>query len=444
MIISWLLKDFHQTWGDVGCGIAMVLLVGFVYCAIQEGCQALFGKKERTSVAEAQNAADEPIPDWHKAETKLEVALRIRDRLVGELKSLGLDASDIVANAKSHPTRLMARVPEHKRTRLLVLSREDERVITKAFVDEYRKEGLLAENSAATERIRGIVERLIAVVPEIDAVPEIFILRDDSVNACCLPDGTVFVNTGTLESVGDDDMLAAILAHELGHAAARHSNEGVTLALEGEATGVVVEELAARYAKVLNSGTGVSIVRCVYGLGTTVGVELPRNRTQESEADRLGVRYLARAGFDPEAMERFFHWVEEIAPDDRSVFAQLFATHPLTQDRIEHVREVLQEPDLREMPKKGLLGRIKDKADATDFTELHPVATATNAMAGWKARKKGGEAAESAPETKVEASETEENVTNAAERLPKMTKWPWKRKGEPGKKDGERHPTVDN
>ena len=378
----------------IACGLAVLLLGGLAFFFVQSD----------------GHDSKKAVPDWHKAETKLEVAARIRDRLVGELEGLGLDASNMVANAKSHPTRLVSRVPEHTRTRLLALSKEDEGVIAKAYVDECRKEGRLADDPAATARVRAIMERLIAVVPEIDAVPEIFIFRDDSVNACCLPDGTVFVNTGTLERIGDDDMLAAILAHELGHAAARHGNENVTRALAGAAGGVLTEEAAARFVPVLDSGEGVSIVRAVYGLGTVVGFRLPRSRHQEAEADRLGVRYLARAGFDPEEMCRLFQWFNEVAPQSEDIFSQLLSTHPLHSDRIEHVQEVLREADLREMPKTGWLGKVKKKADETDFTALRSRAGASNEVDRLPA--------------------AAENNTNAPSRFPKIPKIPWKRKGE--------------
>lgn len=418
-IVLWILKGIGRAVSAVfeivdraimyGC-CALILVVGVLYLR-DAGCQA--GRESSVETGKitrnTEEGGEKPL-DWHKAETKLEMAERIRDRLVGELERLGLDASNMVANAKSHPTRLVSRVPEHKRTRLLALSKEEEGIIAKAYVEECRKKGLLADDPAAMERIRGIVERLFAVVPEIDAVPEIFIFRDDSVNACCLPDGTVFVNTGTLERIGDDDMLAAIMAHELGHAAARHGNEDVTRALAGAAGGVLTEEVAARFNPVLDSGEGVSLVRTVYGLGTAVGFRLPRDRQQEAEADRLGVRYLARAGFDPEAMGRLFQWFEALEPQGRSVFLQLLSTHPLHADRIDHVQEVLREADLREMPKTGWFGKAKKKADETDFTAFRSRAGASNEV-------------ERLPEAT-------ENNTNAPSRFPKIPKIPWKRKGE--------------
>lgn len=210
------------------------------------------------------------------------------------------------------------------------------------------------------------------IIPQIAGEPEVHLLRDDSVNACCLPDGTIFVNTGTLMAIQDDDLLAAILAHELGHAAAHHGNEGISRALKAAATGVAVEEGVADIAPMLDSGEGVSIVRVVYGLGSAVAYTCPRHREMEAEADRLGTRYLARAGFDPESMARLFEFFEKIAPQNPDVFMKLLSTHPLHAERVEHVREVVAEPDLREMPKKGWSGKLMEKADDIDFTAIKP------------------------------------------------------------------------
>lgn len=329
-----------------------------------------------------------PVEDWHSATNITEVAHRILARLDDELEAMGIDGSNVVANAKANPKQLIQPVPESEkfvpRLRLLVLSDEDEAKIARGFVEECRAKGLLSDdNKAGQERIRRIVARLVPVIPQIDGEPEVHLLRDDSVNACCLPDGTVFVNTGTLRAIQDDDLLAAILAHELGHAAARHGNEGISRALKTLAAGVAFEEGMADLVPMLDSGEGVSLVRIVYGLGSAAAYTRPRSRQMEAEADRLGTRYLARAGFDPEAMVWLFEFFEAIVPQNPDLFMKLLSTHPLHVDRITHVREVLNEPDLREMPKKGWSDKLIEKADDIDvltITNGIPTAAITNAV----------------------------------------------------------------
>lgn len=338
-----------------------------------------------------------PAGGWHRATNRVEVALRVKDRLERELGALGLDPSNLLANAKAHPARLVRPVPEHPgllgRVRLLVLSDEDESKLARSVVEECRRKGRLAdaEDPAGLARVERIVRRLVPVIREIGQAPEIHILRDDSVNACCLPDGTVLVNAGTLKRIPDDGLLAAILAHELGHAAARHGNEGVSRALKVAAAGVVAEEWIAGLAPVFDSDFGVSVVRILYGIGSDAAYTCPRDRRMEDEADRLGVRYLARAGYDPEAMVRLFEWFDRIAPEDKDSFIQIFRSHPFHSERLGHVREVLGESDLGQPLPPTVGERVGDWRDqATGIaTNLPPAASgiATNmvsAAAGFK------------------------------------------------------------
>lgn len=125
----------------------------------------------------------------------------------------------------------------------------------------------------------------------------------------------------------------------------------------------------------LDSGKGVSLVRILYGLGS---VSRPRDRQMEAEADRLGTRYLARAGYAPEAMLQFIEWLEAVSPEEKTGLAALLRTHPFHSERANHVREVLAEPDLREMPasKTNLLTRISAKgAGIAGITNAVPVST---------------------------------------------------------------------
>lgn len=361
-------KEKSSKGGTIG-GILVVVLL----CFWMRSCFS--SNDTQRDVKSEVGKQDVSSLDWHKATSKGEVLQRIKDRLVCELAAYGLNASNIVANAKAHPTRFRAGVPEHKRSRWLVLSTNDESVIARKYIEECRERGRLVDEPVAVERVRKIIERLVAVVPEIISVPEIHIFRDDSVNAFCLSDGTVFVNEGTLKKVPDDSLLAAILAHELGHAAARHGNERIAYALIGAAGGVLFEEWVAGVAPALDSGEGVSFIRLAYGIGGDVGFHLPRSRLQESEADRLGVRYLARAGFDPEAMVRLFQWFEAIDSQDSDAFKQLFSDHPLHAERLAHVRVVLRESDLREMPKETWRGKLKKKADEIDFSNAPSAVT---------------------------------------------------------------------
>ena len=297
-------------------------------------------------------------------------------KLESELAEVGIDGAEVVAHAKSHPLSLVSRVPEHDRRRLLVLSREDEAKISALAVQTFRKAGAIVDDKAGLARIRPLVERLVAVIPEIDTAPQVFVVRDDAVNACCFPDGTIFVNSGSLAHIRDDGLLAAVLAHELGHAAARHANEGLAKMLVAATGGVLFEEGAANVASILDSGRGVSLLRQCYGFGSQVVYTLPHSREMEAEADRLGVRYLARAGFDPGAMAEFFAFAQRGEEAEPDLLKVLLRTHPTNPKRIEHVLDVLDEPDLAVMPE-----RTKDWEECFNETKAK-AAAAKDKIAG--------------------------------------------------------------
>ena len=363
-----------------GCCSCLTLLLGFIFIGL---CCALYFTNDEKPKPEPR-----PKPqneDWHGATNLTEIAHRILVRLEDELVALGIDGSNVVANAKANPQRLFRPVPESEnfipRLRLLVLSDEDEAKISRKHVAECRNMGLLADSdTVGLERVRRIVARLLPVIPQIEAEPDVHLLRDDDVNACCLPDGTIFVNTGTLSKIPSDDFLAAILAHELGHAAARHGNERISRALKVVAAGVAFEEGMADLVHMLDSDEGVSLIRLVYGLGSTAAYTRPRDRRMEAEADHLGTRYLARAGFSPDSMLQFFEWLETVSAEETTGLAALLRTHPFHSERADHVREVLAEPDLHEMPQDSWRDKAKAKADEMDFSDVKTRNAISNAM----------------------------------------------------------------
>ncbi len=124
---------------------------------------------------------------------------------------------------------------------------------------------------------------------------QVEIIDDDSANAFALPGGRIGVNKGMFKIANNQDQLAVVLGHELSHVVARHSAERVSDNLAVQ-TGV-----AAAGAYGASKGMNPDMLMAALGVGSQVGILLPFSRTQESEADTLGQRYMAEAGFNPEA-----------------------------------------------------------------------------------------------------------------------------------------------
>jgi predicted Zn-dependent protease len=162
---------------------------------------------------------------------------------------------------------------------------------------------------------------------------EFRVLRDPQVNAFCLPGGKIGVYTGLLKLVGDnDDMLAAVLGHEVAHALAHHANERIT-------------REAMRQHAIEAAGGGVGNMdpghrRLLLGIltGASQFETLRHDRQQESEADHIGVFLMAFAGYDPDAAVAFWERMEE-ASQGRGHPPEILSTHPSDARRIAQLRQ---------------------------------------------------------------------------------------------------------
>ena len=166
------------------------------------------------------------------------------------------------------------------------------------------------------------------------------VLDSPIVNAFALPGGYVYITRGLLALASNEAELAGVLAHEIGHVVARHSAQRYS-------RGVLTQILAGGLSAAIGNGAGD-----VIGMGANAYMQ-SFSREHEFEADKLGVRYLSRAGYDPAAMASFLKKLRahsrlqaELAgrsPNDVDQF-DIMATHPRTVDRIEQARAAANTP----------------------------------------------------------------------------------------------------
>ena len=191
----------------------------------------------------------------------------------------------------------------------------------------------LVADEPLQQRVRDLGARLVAVCDRQELVYHFAVVHEEAVNAFSLPGGYVFINDGLIERTESDDELAGVLAHEIAHIAARHavkryeSSVGLQiLQLAGLAAGV--EETA---------GVGIAMQ----------AAQLAYARQDELQADRLGVKYLKAAGFDPEAILVFLRKLHDLDRDKRRYLPRGFVrpqyalTHPFVPERILTVKEEL-------------------------------------------------------------------------------------------------------
>ena len=165
---------------------------------------------------------------------------------------------------------------------------------------------------------------------------EFNVIEDDkTVNAWCMPGGKVAVYTGILPVTRNETGLAVVLGHEVAHAIAEHGNERMSQGLVAQLGGMALSVALAKQPAATNN-----LFMAAYGLGANVGVLLPYSRLHESEADRIGLVLMAKAGYDPREAVSFWQRMNEKGGTRPPEF---LSTHPAPESRIEKIKSYIPE-----------------------------------------------------------------------------------------------------
>lgn len=163
-----------------------------------------------------------------------------------------------------------------------------------------------------------------ALVQQVGGEWEIAVFRDETPNAFALPGGKIGVHTGILSVAANQHQLATVIAHEIAHVLARHTNERVSQQLALSQGLNAVQALANPV-----SPTGQTLMGLL-GVGAQYGILMPYNRIQESEADLLGLDLMAKAGFDPHQSLELWANMDRVAGQQPVEF---LSTHPSHETR---------------------------------------------------------------------------------------------------------------
>lgn len=163
---------------------------------------------------------------------------------------------------------------------------------------------------------------------------EFNLVKDDQVNAFCMPGGKIVVYEGLLKLVSSDDELAVVVGHEVAHAVAKHSNERMSQQLMTQyGAQILTQALSNKSAAIQKAGS------TIYGLGAQYGVTLPFSRKHETEADYMGLIFMTMAGYDPNVAITFW---QKMSAGGASV-PEFMSTHPSDATRIKDIQKVLPE-----------------------------------------------------------------------------------------------------
>jgi predicted Zn-dependent protease len=229
-----------------------------------------------------------------------------------------------------------ATAPETGRRQLLLVSPAEEAQLGLNAFQQVKRQYPEVRRGKDVKRLQRVGTRISRVAPLPNARWEFVLFKDDAPNAFALPAGKVGVFTGILPVTKNEDGLATVIGHEIAHAVARHGAERMSHGLLVQLGGI---GLSAALGS--NAGATGDLVMQAYGLGSQLGVMLPYSRTQELEADELGLLFMARAGYDPREAIAFWKRFAAYNAKRGGAPPEFLSTHPLDQRRIAQLERLM-------------------------------------------------------------------------------------------------------
>lgn len=211
---------------------------------------------------------------------------------------------------------------------------EEARIGARIMAQLYAYDYIL-EDPEVTDYVSGLTWRLVAAADTDVPKLTVFVIRDPRINAFALPGGYIGVNAGLLTAAQSESELAGVLAHELSHVTQRH----IARSIEGTETANLAT-WAAVLATIIAASASPEIVIAALSVGqaSIYQREVNFTRAHELEADRIGIRTLARAGFDTEAVAAFFVRLEQQSRLYGNQMPEFLRTHPVNTTRISEAR----------------------------------------------------------------------------------------------------------
>lgn len=236
--------------------------------------------------------------------------------------------------------------PETGRKSVMLLNSSQEAELGLSAFKDIKANTPRTSNQAEQDLVEKVGNKISSVVNLPNASWEYVCFSSEEPNAFCLPGGKIGVYNAILPITKNEAGLAAVMGHEVAHATARHGGERMSESLLLQMGGVALDIALSDKPEQTRA-----LAMTAYGAGTTLGRTLPHSRSQELEADRMGLMYMARAGYDPREAVEFWKRFKNYKGGGGSVPAFL-STHPTDDRRIAQLEGLL--PDaIAEYEKHG-------------------------------------------------------------------------------------------
>ena len=233
------------------------------------------------------------------------------------------------------------------RNRMLLYSDSEITSLSNESYNELMSTSKVSDNKAQAAMIQEVGERLTAALTKylaskgqqslLDDITWSFkLVKDDQVNAFCMPGGQVVFYEGIMPLCDTPDLVAVVMGHEIAHALARHGNERMSQqalsSIVGSVTGQVVEQKTSQNGRIL--------FEAAFAVGSQYGYLLPYSRKHESEADEIGLYIMAIAGYDIEQAPVLWKRMSE---NESESLPEFMSTHPSHANRIKNLEKHMDE-----------------------------------------------------------------------------------------------------
>ena len=227
--------------------------------------------------------------------------------------------------------------PFTQRPQLILIPEGKEIALGATAFQETMTNEQLSSNGPMTDVVRRVGQKIANVAGRDDYDWQFQLIASPEQNAFCLPGGKVAIYEGILPVCQNEAGLAVVMAHEVAHALARHGGERMSHSMASDGVKRVAETIAGKYVP-----DKQALLMQAYGVGAKYGVLLPYSRKQESEADHIGVKLMAQAGYDPIVAPDFWRRFESLKGDDGAT-SEFMSTHPSDERRARDLLALMDE-----------------------------------------------------------------------------------------------------
>jgi beta-barrel assembly-enhancing protease len=217
-----------------------------------------------------------------------------------------------------------------------ILSHNDEYQLGAMVTRELRDQNALIEDPEITDYLQNLGQRLAAQSADGGRDFHFYVIKDDSINAFAVPGGVVFIHQGLFLATSTESELASVMAHEIAHVTQHH----IARAIRNQSQQALTTAAAMLAAILLGAAGGGQAVEggIIAAQGLSMQQQINFTRDNEAEADRVGIGYLAGAGFDANAMGGFFETMSRHEGLAATYIPAMLVDHPVTTDRIAEAR----------------------------------------------------------------------------------------------------------